>query len=680
MSNGHERKQRLELTWIGKDERPRLEPRILLPVTEQSYSKGKPSDGGIHDNILIHGDNLLALKALEQEFAGKVKCVYIDPPYNTGSAFEQYDDGLEHSLWLSLMRDRLHHLWRLVRPDGSVWINIDDNEGHYLKVLCDEIFGRRSFVASVIWENFYGRSNAAAISPAHNYLLVYSPLGLDWKHVRNLQPRDAKSASKYTNPDNDERGAWRLGPIFAAEERHDGLMYTVKTPSGRLVSPPKGSHWRMTEPDFWRLVDEERITFGSSGDNVPAVKLYLKEVQDGLVPRTLWPHTEVGHTQEAKREVQALFPEIIPFDTPKPERLLHRIIELSSNPGDTVLDSFAGSGTTGAVAHKMGRRWIMVELGDHATTHIVPRLMKVVGGNDPGGITEAVDWKGGGGFRTYGLAPSLIEEDQFGQKVISKHYNAAMLAEAMCKHMGFTYAPSMKPDEFWKQGHSSERDFIYTTTQSLTHDTLKALSLEVGKKRTLKICCKAFRARLSDFPNLTVVKIPQAVLDKCEWGRDDYSLNIAKPPDDAADVSDTDPDDDGGNGGEPTPRRRGRPRATAIEPIAETRAAAPVKKAPLKMDGTTRAPRRAKSPASVAPTPAAVPTKVTAKSTTTKTTVAKTKTKTSAKAANQQTNKSKVSRSVPAKKAPAVKKSLKSRPASKAKSRRNADARQGTLL
>jgi adenine-specific DNA-methyltransferase len=526
------KKQKLELTWIGKENRPRLEPRILLEDPEKSYHAAhRVTEHDWFDNRLIFGDNLLALKALEQEFTGKIKCIFIDPPYNTGSAFEHYDDGVEHSLWLSLMRERLELLWKLLRRDGALWISIDDNEGHYLKVLCDEVFGRQSFIATVVWENFYGRSNAAAISPAHNYLLVYAPLGLDWKNVRNLLARDEKSASKYTNPDNDPRGAWRSGPIFAAEERHEGLMYSIKTPSGRVVKPPQGSHWRMVESDFWKMVKEGRIIFGAKGDNNPAVKLFLNEVQSGLVPRTWWPHTEVGHSQEAKREIQALFPETIPFGTPKPERLLQRVIEMSSNPGDWVLDSFAGSGTTGAVAHKMGRRWIMVELGEHCHTHIIPRLKKVIDGADPGGITEAVGWKGGGGFRYYRLAPSLLEKDKWGQWVISKEFNAAMLAEAACKLEGFTYAPS--DTVYWQHGHSTERDFIYVTTQHLSADQLAQLSDEVGPERTLLVLCAAFRV-LKDgterYPNLTVKKIPKQVLARCEWGHDDYSLKVENLP------------------------------------------------------------------------------------------------------------------------------------------------------
>lgn len=551
------KKTRLELTWIGKDERPRLEPRILVEDARQSHhANARHSEADIFDNMLIQGDNLLALKALEAEYAGKVKCIYIDPPYNTGSAFKHYPDGLEHSLWLSLMRERLAILWNLLSADGSIWITIDDNEGHYLKVLCDELFGRESFVSSIVWENFYGRSNAAAISPAHNYIFVYSPLGLDWKKVRNLLPRDEKSAGKYKNPDADPRGPWRLGPIFAAGERHAGLMYEITTPSGRKVSPPRGSHWRMVEKEFWRMVEEGRISFGDGGDNIPAVKLFLNEVQDGLVARSWWPHSEVGHTQEAKRELQSLFPDDIPFDTPKPERLLERVITLASNPDDLILDSFAGSGTTGAVAHKMGRRWIMVELGDHAVTHVVPRLKKVIDGNDPGGVTEATGWKGGGGFRFYRLAPSLLEKDRFGNWVIAKEYNSAMLAEALCKHLGFTYAPSQDPADYWRHGHSTETDFIYVTTQSLTYDALKKLSEEVGPRRTLLVCCKAFNAKEDSFPNLTVKKIPHSILAKCEWGRDDYSLRIANLPEKVASEEAAEP------AGDTDQRKRGKAEAT----------------------------------------------------------------------------------------------------------------------
>jgi adenine-specific DNA-methyltransferase len=255
----------------------------------------------------------------------------------------------------------------------------------------------------------------------------------------------------------------------------------------------------------------------------------LSEVE-GLVPSSWWPHDEVGHNDEAKKDAHNLHGKDDVFATPKPERLLRRILSIATNPGDLVLDSFAGSGTTGAVAHKMGRRWIMVELGEHAHTHIVPRLKKVIDGEDKGGVTEATGWKGGGGYRYFNLAPSLLEADKWGRWVISKEYNAPMLAEALCKHMGFSYAPSQDAAEYWRHGHSSERDFIYVTTLSLTQDQLRAISEDVGPDRTLLICCKAFNARVDDFENLTVTKIPHAILSRCEWGKDDYSLQVASLP------------------------------------------------------------------------------------------------------------------------------------------------------
>lgn len=289
----------------------------------------------------------------------------------------------------------------------------------------------------------------------------------------------------------------------------------------------------MLEDQFWRMVDEGRIVFGESGDNNPAVKLFLSEVQEGLVPRTWWPHTDVGHSQEAKREIQALFPGEIPFDTPKPERLLAQIITIATNPGDVVLDSFAGSGTTGAVAHKMGRRWIMVELGEHCDTCITPRMQKVIDGTDQGGISKVVNWQGGGGFRYYKLAPTLIVNDRWGNSVINPEYNAAMLAEALAKLEGFTYGPS--ETHWWMHGHSSERDFIYVTTQNLSTEQLQALADDVGAEQSLLVCCAAFHGvnaaqAEARWPNLTLKKIPKMVLTRCEWGHDDYSLNVANLP------------------------------------------------------------------------------------------------------------------------------------------------------
>jgi adenine-specific DNA-methyltransferase len=519
-------KTKLELTWIGKEQRPRLEPRVLVEDTLKSHhTTQRVTDNDFFDNRLIFGDNLLALKALEQEFTGKIKCIYIDPPYNTGSAFEHYDDGVEHSLWLSLMRDRLEILKRLLRNDGSIWINIDDIEGHYLKVLCDEVFGRRNFVANIVWQKRTSRENRAAIGSSHDDILVYAIPGPQvWKSTRNrLPPNDAG----YGNPDNDPRGQWRSIP-FSAQGYRPNQMYDIVTPTGIVLQPPKGRCWGATKPVFEKYRADNRVYFPKGGDGRPRIKQFQGE-EDGLAPMTWWEASDSGDNEEAKKEILALFPDIEPFGTPKPERLIGHILTIACNPGDWVLDSFAGSGTTGAVAQKMGRRWIMVELGEHCHTHIIPRLKKVIDGRDPGGITETVGWKGGGGFRYFSLAPSLLEKDLFGNWIITKQYNAELLAQAICKLEGFIYSPS--ETVYWQHGHSTERDFIYVTTQTLTRQQLESLAEEVGPNRSLVIYCSAFRVRnLDSFPNLTVKKIPKAVLHKCEWGKDDYSLEIRNLP------------------------------------------------------------------------------------------------------------------------------------------------------
>lgn len=514
------RLKRLELTWIGKEDRPRLEPRILLENQEQSYAK-RVSNNDIFDNLLIQGDNLLALKALEQEFAGKVKCVFMDPPYNTGSAFEHYDDGLEHSIWLSLMRDRLEVTNNLLADGGSVWIVIDDNEAHYLKVMCDEIFGRDCFVATVIWEKADSpRNSARQFSADHDYILVYARSS-GWKPSR--LPRDAKANSIYANPDNDPRGPWLPGDPYANKPYSKGL-FTIKGPTGREFKPPPGRYWRVSEAKLRDLDKDGRVWWGPTRDARPSIKRYLSEVAD-LVPRTLWKKDAVGSNRTSKNEMRSLFPGDESFATPKPEALLQRVLQIATAPGDWVLDSFLGSGTTAAVAHKMGRHWIGVEIGEHATTLCVPRLRKVINGEDTGGISESSEWEGGGGFRFYSLAPSLLEKDKWGNWIVSKQYKPEMLAEAMCKLEGFRYAPDH--EVFWNHGHSTERDFIYVTTQNLSADQLRFISEQVGPERTLLVCCGAFRGK-RDFLNLTVKRIPQAVLTRCEWGRDDYSLNVAE--------------------------------------------------------------------------------------------------------------------------------------------------------
>ena len=523
------KKQKLELTWIGKEERPRLEPRILLEDQELSYHAGhRVTEADLFDNRLIFGDNLLALKALEQEFTGKVKCVFIDPPYNTGSAFTHYDDGVEHSIWLSLMRDRLEIIRRLLAEDGSLWITIDDNECHYLKVLCDEVFGRGNFVATCVWEKDKGGRGDADISLSHDNILVYAKGRSLWSKSRNLMPRTETQLGRFKNPDSDPRGPWRQGDDGTAKSGTEKQRFPVTLPSGRVVTPPPGRYWAFSQRTLELARAEGRAYFGVDGDRLPIIKRYISEVRDGVAPRTWWSADEVGTNQQAKRDhLNKLLVDVKPFETPKPEGLIHRILHISTNPGDLVLDSFAGSGTTGAVAHKMGRRWIMVELGEHCHTHIIPRLKKVIDGEDQGGISKAVNWQGGGGFRYYRLAPSLLETDRWGNWVINQSYNAAMLAEALCKLEGFRYSPS--DSVYWQHGHSTEQDFIYVTTASLTHEQLQELSDEVGEGRSLLVLCTAFRGR-GDYANLTVKKIPRQVLSRCEWGHDDYSLKVENLP------------------------------------------------------------------------------------------------------------------------------------------------------
>jgi adenine-specific DNA-methyltransferase len=530
-------KQKLELTWIGKEKRPKLEPRILVEDPEKSYhAKHRVSESDIFDNRLIFGDNLLALKALEQEFTGKIKCVFIDPPYNTGSAFTHYDDGLEHSIWLGLMRDRLEIIRELLSEDGSLWITIDDNEAHYLKVLCDELFGRNNFIADVIWEKADSpRSDAKYFSNRHDHVLVWAK-NIDLVTINRL--KQPEIPAHYNKKDSSGR-IYYLKPLRAMgadghREKRPSMYFPILAPDGTEVFPknPDGSDSRW-QWGFEKVKNEsKRIDFVKTKTGWSVYFRIYFEDTDGSPPETIWSHGEVGSNRTSKKEIKDLFGSDV-FDTPKPEALISRVLDISTHSGDLVLDSFAGSGTTGAVAQKMGRQWIMVELGEHCHTHIIPRLKRVVDGEDKGGITEVVNWQGGGGFRYYKLAPSLIVNDRWGNSVINPEYNAAHLAEALCKIEGFTYAPSEV--QWWQHGNSSERDFIYVTTQNLSSEQLQALSVEVGTVQSLLVCCAAFHgvtaAKASErWLNLTLKKIPKMMLSRCEWGHDDYSLNVANLP------------------------------------------------------------------------------------------------------------------------------------------------------
>ncbi len=513
---------KLELTWVGKDNELKVEPRILI----ENPALSNTAQDCDTENMLIHGDNLLALKALESKFAGQVKCIYIDPPYNTGSAFEHYDDNLEHSIWLNLMRARIKALYTLLNKNGSLWISIDDDERDYLKVLCDEIFGRTNFVCSVIWQKKGTRSNDARwFSDTHDYILVYAKDKLNWKP--NLLPRPEESIKGYSNPDNDPRGVWASGPCHAKTPNPKDI-YEITTPSGRKLYPPAGTSWRFSKEKFEKLIQENQIWFGERGDNVPRYKRFLTDVQDGFVPTTLWLRDEVGDNQEAKKEVKSIDFENV-FATPKPERLIEQILILGSNTGDLVLDSFLGSGTTAAVAHKMGRQYIGIEMGNHAYTHCKVRLDKVISGEDKGGITKSANWKGGGGYKFYELAPTLILQDDFGQEIINPEYNAEMLASAVAMHEGYTYAP----DEncYFKQAYNGNNAYLYVTTRHIDKSAVNSILTQLQDDEYLIIVCRSFDSNAAeDAKNITLKKIPQSLLDNCEFGKDDYKLNIVNPP------------------------------------------------------------------------------------------------------------------------------------------------------
>ena len=405
------------LDWLGRPDAftqaARVPYRLLTPVS----THGNPARAA--DNLLIQGDNLEALKSLLPFYRGQVKCIFIDPPYNTKSAFEHYDDNLEHAQWLTLMLPRLQLLRELLREDGSIWVTIDDHEGHYLKVLMDEVFGRGNFVTTVLWrKNYSPKSTARHFSEDHDYVLVYAKSGETW--LPNLMPRTDRQDDAYKNPDSDPRGPWKPSDLSARNFYSLGT-YSIQCPGGRRIDgPPSGRYWSISEENLWRLHSENRIWWGRGANNVPAVKRFLSEVKEGVVPQTWWSYEDVGHTQDAKKEVVALFESEV-FGTPKPERLLQRILHIATNPSDLVLDSFLGSGTTAAVAHKMGRRWIGIEMGEHARTHCLPRLEKVIAG-EGGGISRAVGWgqpaadgtpwnaaQQGGGFRFMRLGEPIFD-------------------------------------------------------------------------------------------------------------------------------------------------------------------------------------------------------------------------------------------------------------------------------
>lgn len=399
------------LSWLTRDKDVKRADAVAYRLLERDATL---SVGDVATrNMLVQGDNLEALKSLLPYYRGQVKCIYIDPPYNTRSAVSlHYDDNLEHSQWLAMIWPRLVLLRELLAEDGSIWVSIDDNEGHYLKVIMDEVFGRRNFIAANVWQKRYSRENREAIGDVHEYIAVYAKSPEAFKSKRNRIPLDESQAKIYKNhvePKNpDPTKRWRGLPMTAQGFRPN-QMYIITADNGAQHRPPEGRCWSMVEPEFEKLKAKGRIYWGKDGKAQPSVIRFLSEVE-GLVPWTWWPHTEVGHTDESKKECNVLFGADVSFGTPKPERLVERILHIATNPGDLVLDSFLGSGTTAAVAQKMGRRWIGIEMGDHAISHCAPRMAKVIDG-EQGGVSQSQGWQGGGGFAFYRLGEAVFDAD-----------------------------------------------------------------------------------------------------------------------------------------------------------------------------------------------------------------------------------------------------------------------------
>ena len=569
-------KPKLELTWIGKDDEINPEPRILLYDKEKSYGDQNT------ENMIIHGDNLLALKALEQNYTGEIKCIYIDPPYNTGEAFEFYDDNLEHSIWLGLMRARLEILRNLLSEDGTIWIQIDDEEQAYLKVLCDEVFGRNNFInmISVNMKNIAGASGGGEdkrlkknceyiLSYAKNYNIVplfkgqyiytemseliqqYIDEGKSWKYTTVLVEAGEKEYFGSTvDGDGNEIKVYIRKNVKTMSINQLAKQDNISTKEAyqkyginvfRTTNAQSSIRTRIIEYKRENFIENSILSIEyvpKTGKNKGVI--YEQFYKDDICNLFVWLRdtSEVIDGELYKKSLQGTYWDMnawmknltkegnVSFPKgKKPEFLVSQIFDMATKEGDLVLDSFLGSGTTSAVAHKMGRKYIGIELGDHCYTHCKPRLEKVIDG-EQGGISKATNWTGGGGFKFYELAPSLLKRDKFDNWVIDETlYKADFLAAAVAKLNGYSFCPH--ESIFWKQGQSMDKSFIFTTTEYVNSEYLDKLSKEMIVGENLLICCAAFDTGLDNrYDNIEIKKIPKSVLNKCEYGKDNYNLTI----------------------------------------------------------------------------------------------------------------------------------------------------------
>lgn len=554
-------KQKLELTWIGKGQEMNLEPRILVENPEKSY--GDPDT----ENMLIHGDNLLALKALEQNYTGKIKCIYIDPPYNTGNAFEHYDDNVEHSKWLSLIKQRLECLKALLTNDGFFCCHIDDSEGAYLKVLLDEVFGRNNYLTTFyiqvrysdktlkqdmdfhkqieqihIYRKEYGARPNLNIKEKNfdkfNYYIKEKTKGreisLGGKKVLIFSNNEYEIIKGNASEDG-LKEIWASGTILDGNSSgrffRDYLTGRVKNDGLGVLYKVYGIGDDKFPYRYFTGPKKEGATKGKYFQGVPLEQLNNEKfIQTTPIENF---YDLAGAFGNCRLEGGVDF-----RSGKKPEALLQIILNHFSNEGDVILDSFLGSASTAAVAHKMGRKWIGIELGDHCYTHCEPRLQKVVDGTDQSGISKAVNWQGGGGYKFYELAPSLLKKDEFGNWIIDSRYDAEMLAEAMAKQEGYQFSPD--EENIYKQGYSTEKDFIFTTTQFLSIELLDKIYSKLKGDESLLICATHFEEGTGGrYDNITVKKIPQMLLNRCEFGKLEYNLNIIDPPQETEDDEET---------------------------------------------------------------------------------------------------------------------------------------------